>query len=157
MSFRILHGVDELNIGYMTCNTALAKGIAVEETGDGTEIVQACPCGTPLGFLLQDVTSDGPSYEELELLPGSEIYEVKIGNKVTVIDGEGELVTSQVVTSGTGNLGSASVGDELAIKDGKWRVAQTGDVVCGYLRGTDYNSVSGDYHIRRIKGGYIKA
>jgi len=157
MSFKILHGMDELNIGYMTCDTELAKGIAVEEAGDGTEIVQACVCGSPLGFLLQDVTEDGASYQELELLPGSEIYEVKIGGKVAIIDGEGEIVTSQVVETGTGNLGAATVEDQLSILNGKWRVAQTGDTVCGFLRGTDYNSVSGDYHIRRIKGGYIKA
>jgi hypothetical protein len=159
MSFRILYGVNTVNIGFMTCSTVCSKGTPVSETGDGTNVVQPTPCGNPLGFLLEDVTSDGPSYEELELLKGVDFTEVKSGSKVTINDGEGELVTSLVHTTGTRRIALASVNigsQELTVFNGYWGKALSGDVVCGLFMETDYDGVSGDYRIRRISP-YVKA
>lgn len=157
MSFRILYGIDEWNVGNMTCSTVLSRGTAVRETGDDSGVVEACPSGDPLGFLDEAVTSDGPSYMELELLGGTAVHEVKSGSKVRILDGEGIMVTSIVATSGDRIMTGASVNDLLTIYEGLWGVAQTGDTICGELLETSYNSVSGDYRIKRTRSGYVKA
>ena len=157
MSFRILHGMSEWNVGNMTCNTVLSRGTAVRETSNDTSVVEACPSGDPLGFLDEAVTSDGPSYMELELLGGTAVHEVKSGGKVRILDGEGMIVTSIVATSGNRIMTDGSVNDLLTIVEGVWGVAQSGDTICGELLEVDYNSVSGDYRIKRTKSGYVKA
>jgi len=160
MSFRILYGLKEINIGYMTCNQACSKGTPVSETSDGSDIVQPTPCGEPTGFITQEVTTDGASYQEIELLKGSLVAEVKVDSAVEIRDGFGEIATDLVVSSGSRAITNASTiykQNELCIFNGQWGAAQTGDVVSGLLMETDYNGVSGDYRIRRLLGGYIKA
>jgi hypothetical protein len=150
--------MNEINIGQHTCNTVLAKGTAVKESGDDTGVVIACPCGEPDGFLMQAVTSDGPSYMELELLAGSNIDEVITGSKVTIRDGvEGEMDTDQVITTGARAISGASANtkgaDELTIFGGKWGKAISGDEICGKLKETAFNGVTGQYRIRRVNMG----
>ncbi len=154
--FKILYGMNSYHDASMISNDVMVKGLAVKETGDDTGIVAACASTEPDGFILVEVTTDGPSFLEYEHREGIAVEEVQVGNQVSIRDGDGELVTDVVVESGNRAMSGASFDDDLTIADGLWGVALTGDVVCGRLRGTDYNGESGEYHIRRIPGLGIK-
>lgn len=156
MSFAIIRGEKDVNIGHLTCSTVLAKGTAVKESGDDTGVAIACPCGEPDGFLRQAVTSDGPSYMEIELIAGVYEDEVKTGSKVTLVDGI-EMNTDQVITTGSRAITGASAGvkdsEELTIFEGKWGKAIAGDEIVGLLKETVYRGVSGQYRIKRVNMG----
>ena len=89
-----------------------------------------------LGFLTRDVSADGPSLES-RVLPLLE-QAFKSGLEVSLqkadeIECEG---TDYIQTTGGAAIGSATpVGTLLSFKDGKWQVAQTGEVAFGTLTG----------------------
>jgi len=101
------------------------------------------------GFLVKKVTTDGPSYERMSL--GYPNLETKKGHKVTlrvpapgaIIEAEGEpskaynaSSVGHLVTSGTGAITTGTALETaLALKNGRWYAAQTGDRVCGLYKG----------------------
>lgn len=141
---RVLRGLTEAR-SYNT-NAVLDKGIAVQETAADPTIIEAGGNDT-IGFLLQEVTTDGPSFTEQNA--GIPTDEVAVGQRVTVRGGEGEIVTNQET-----NLTGASVNDDLALNAGQWRIAVATDRVRGRLLEKDFNGVSGDYRIEVVRTAY---
>jgi|GEM_PF-6357848 len=138
---RVLRGMDELR-SYIA-PVVLEKGVAVQEKSGEVEKIELGGNET-IGFLMQNVVSEVPFEIQNTGIP---IDDVPVGQAVTVRGGQGEIVTDQVLASGTGNLPGATVNDELALNAGKWRVAQTGDLVHGKLREKDFGGTTGLYRI----------
>ncbi len=144
-SLRVMRGLTEVR-SYNT-DAVLAKGLAVQEKAADQTIIEAGGNNT-IGFLLQEVTANGPAFEiQNAAIPTDE---VAVGQRVTVRGGEGEIVTDQAT-----GLGAASLNDPLGITAGQWRVAQTGDQVRGRLLEKDFGGVTGDYRIEVIRGGVV--
>ncbi len=149
--FQIIHGEGH-HIGELTPTgtfTTLERGTAMQRSttyGDTHSEVAGVAEGLQ-GFLAKKVTDTGPSFENMTL--GYQDLPAKIGQKVTlvqandgdVIEVEGEpskaynaSSVGHLVTSGTGAIsGSTAAGTELSLQGGRWRVAQTGDVINGKL------------------------
>lgn len=103
--------------------------------------------GNMTGFLAQEVTTDGPSFEDLSF---NNDLVAKYGTAVSLVsleDGgefevEGEPSKAYnaeseglLVTTGTGAItGSSPVDSELTVQNGRWRIAQSGDYVLAILR-----------------------
>jgi hypothetical protein len=147
--FKILHGIEEYNIGTHVCNSVLASGTAVQlESLTGNTLVAAT--GQPLGFLMKSVTADGPSDFELETLIGIDAHEVVTGSYVPVVGGGPGVIQTDVVAAG---ITAATIGTDLKLNVGKWDVAASGDEVCGQLIGTPS---SGVYKIQVLASGVRK-
>jgi hypothetical protein len=138
---RILRGLTESR-SYNT-DAELSKGIGVQEKAADPTIIEAGGNNT-IGFLLQEVTTEGPSF--MEQNAGIPLDEVPVGHRVTVRGGEGEIVTNQ-----ESNLSGASINDDLGINAGLWRIAQSTDRVRGRLLEKNFNGVTGDYRIEVVR------
>ena len=152
--FKIYHGVKAFSDGQYTMAAVAVSGTAVQlESVTGTTLVAAT--GTPLGFLMKSVTSDGPSDFELEHLNGVDAHEVITGSNVPVIGfSNGVILTDRVAAGITG----ATVSDGLLkISAGVWDKSASGDVVCGKLLKTNAEGVTGLYMIQLLTGGTIEA
>ena len=144
--FRVLRGV-AIGKSYISPG-ALTKGMAVQEKSGFPDQIE--PGGNnSVGFVIQNVLTDGIPFEIQNA--GIPIDDVPISQAVAVRSGEGEIVTDRVLTSGTGNLPGATVNASLALNNGLWRVAQTGDVVWGKLREKDFGGTTGLYRIETFK------
>ena len=127
---------------------ALVKGIAVQEKSGHPDQIEAGG-NNSVGFLLQNVLTNGIPFEIQNA--GIPVDDVPINHAVTVRSGEGEIVSDQVLTSGTGNLPGATINASLGLNNGLWRVAQPGDVIWGKLREKDYGGTTGLYRIETFK------
>lgn len=88
-------------------NTAIAAGKVVDRDSNG-EIVAATALGY---FLIQDVTIDGPSFNEREL--GVFQWDVKAGDPVAVVPPiRGAIIWTDNMT------GTVAVGDEVEVTTG---------------------------------------
>lgn len=148
--FKIVQGLNDINEGRYTCNSVLDKGTAVQLSA-ATSTVLVAATGEPLGFLLEDVTADGPSDFEYQELPGIAYDEVQTGSYVRVVDGNGLLATTKVGTTIT----AATHQSKMTITSGLWEVATTGDTVCGFYEKSSYDGVSGRHLIKRVSGGAV--
>lgn len=146
--FRVLRGMDEVK-SYIA-PAAMEKGLSVQETAADPKKIET-GSNESIGFVLQNVLTNGVPFEVQNA--GIPVDDVPTNQAVTVRGGEGEIVTDVVLTSGAGNLLGASVNDELALNAGKWRVAQTGDLVRGKLREKDFGGITGYYRVEVYRTG----
>lgn len=166
--FQIIRGVEDMSSKVI--NSALPYGLAVEI--DPTDRTVAIPAyGTGMeGFLMQEVTADGPT--ALQLVAQLKTLPAQTGQAVSIARGEGRIevegpdaagvanATALLITSGTGALSASTAQHtELSLRAGKWRVAQTGDRVCGEVIKAGLTAdVSGNIRIEiRVFSGGIKA
>lgn len=150
--FQIVHGEGTL-VGELTPTgtfTSLEIGTPMQRQADyGDTHSEICGVSEPChGFLTKKVTEDGPTFEQMEL--GYKNVPALKGHKVSLksladgdmIEVEGEpskahnaSSVGHLVTSGTGAIStSTAAATDLSIQSGRWRVAQTGDVINGRLR-----------------------
>lgn len=142
-SFQLVYG-ETIHIGTLAVSGAYPKYTAIDDRGDN---INGDPAeGEAIGFLSQDVTLVGPTFEQMSLnfrdLP------VKSGNKSTLecpdvgaqIEVENEPSKAfnsadglkRIVTTGTGALTAGTAKDtEVSFKNGRFYAAQTGDRVWG--------------------------
>lgn len=148
--FQIRHGEPE-HIGEFEpqlpgAKTKLIKGTPMMISDYvANESVVTTPTKYADGILLKEVTEAGPTFEQLELsnvykdLPAKEGHKVTLGRLPdgAIIEVEGPDSNAVgagdelLVTSGTGSLSGASGGEKLSLEDGRWREAQTGDLING--------------------------
>lgn len=149
--FQLLHGEGHY-IGELTPTgdfTTLERGTAMQRstTYGGTHSEIAGVDEGLQGFLHKKVTEAGPTFELMTL--GYEDQPAKKGQKVTLIQAnDGDVIEVEgepskaynasslghIVTSGTGAItGATAAATELSLQGGRWRVAQTGDVINGKL------------------------
>ena len=148
--FKIVSGFRQ-TIGWYLCAIEVDRGTVMDVVADSAVSANVPgylekATGEFKGIILQDVTTAGPSFEEL--LAGVPTTVVKAGNVVSLAEGEGQIVTDIVAGYGeTGAITDATAHDaELSVYAGKWRVAQTGDIVKGRYIGL-WDGKSGYYHI----------
>jgi hypothetical protein len=157
--FQIIHGkmrtVGELT---PTGTFPLQKNLAMKRSADEFAEVAS---GDMLGFLGQQVTAAGPTYEQLNFRVD---LVAKAGHKVSikVLEDGGEFevegepskgpTDSQnglLITSGTGAVtNSTAVGTQLSVYQGRWRVAQTGDFVLAIVRDNTITPLADASNIR---------
>ena len=133
----------------LIANEAVYPGMGVNRLSTDKTVLALAETGDDVfAFVGQQAASGGPSYEDKSrpTLP----LEVDLGGTITcyipkrgcTIEAEGgENATGKyagfdclLVTSGTGLIdASTAVGTELSFHLGQWRVAQSGDVVCGVI------------------------
>ena len=112
------------------------RGTAVGAHATDVEVAALAQGTNFLGFLTRDVAADGPSLES-RVFPLLEqafksVLEVSL-QKADEVECEG---TDCIQTAGDGAVGATTaVGTLLSFKDGKWRVAQSGEVAFGMLTG----------------------
>ncbi len=130
-------------------SAGLEIGTAVQRSTVDPVNYSAVAGANMVGFLSKAITVNGPSISDL-LLPKVRLP-AKIGQPVTIlalvkgstIEVEGELnkaynaaSSGLIVTTGTGAItANTSVPQNLSLQGGRWRLAQTGDIICGILRG----------------------
>jgi hypothetical protein len=142
--FQILSGFD--NTVSRVINDASPYGLAMEDDDPSAANAAIAAYGTGfLGFLLQQVTTDGVT--ALQHLAKIKQVPIAVGQTASLAYGEeGEIevegadatgigtVAALLITAGTGAISaSTSKHTELSFRGGKWRVAQTGDRVCGVM------------------------
>lgn len=124
----------------MKVTSAMNYGQAVgySAASNGDEALAVVGAGRNyVGHLMQDVTADGVTkdYHFPGLSEPMFNIPAKVDDFVDVdsweeFEAEGPLLT----LTGTGNIPAAAVGANLALHtDGKWRVAQTGDIAIARL------------------------
>ncbi len=105
------------------------------------------------GIVIQNVTATGPDFASQNA--GIPTDEIPVNHAATLRVGDGEIVTDMVVLAPTaGNLAGATVGNNLGIVGGKWRVAQSGDLVFGKLLEKDFGEV-GRYRIQAFQTAVV--
>lgn len=103
--------------------------------------------GDHTGFLTKKVTTDGPSFEDMNF---NKNLPAKLGQKVSLaqlpdgalieVEGEPSITATAaspglIVTSGTGAItGATARASKLSFKNGRVYLAQTGDYIFGVLR-----------------------
>jgi len=113
--------------------------VMMEHSSDKTKAIAAT--NDFCGILSQNVTANGPAFEIQNA--GIPVNEVKVGSAVALFGGEGEIVTSVVALGAEpGALDAAVVGSSIGIFQGKFRKAQTGDLIFGKLREKNYNGIT---------------
>lgn len=115
--------------------TAMAAGLAVVQSG--ATIALAGVGVRPLGFLMNEVTLDGPLFEELEFTPQGVYREVKVSDgKIQVLE-----LSDGVSYDVVGNIEAAvtfAVGDFVAIApNGEFRIALTTNLIIGQVTDID--------------------
>ena len=130
--FRVLHGLEQRK-GYYTINTVASKGTVFHK--DSTDpLLGALATGEYTGFLYQDVTTEGQP--TLDTIAGIKTTTAKVGDKVSLVAGPGEIISDVVAEYGdAGAIASATFDDPIAIHAGKIRVAQPGDTQKGIYKG----------------------
>lgn len=157
--FQIIHGkmrtVGELT---PTGTFPMQKNLAMKRVADEYAEVASSDM---LGFLGQQVTAAGPTYENLNFrvdLPGKSGHKISIkviedGSEFEV-EGEPSMGPSDsqnglLVTSGTGAVtNSTAVGTQLSVVNGRWRIAQTGDYVLAIVRDNTITPLAATSNIR---------
>lgn len=142
--FQILRGLEDVTSKIV--DSAAPYGLAMEVVDAGGDRANAIPAyGTGFeGFLLQEVTAAGPTalqlIAQLKSLPAQAEQAVSIARGEGRIEVEGPKLagvansSALIITSGTGAITSSTAKHtELSFRNGKWRVAQTGDRVCGEM------------------------
>ncbi len=141
--FQILNGID--NMVSRVVNVASPYGQAMEEDDPSAANAAIAAYGTGfLGFLMQQVTADGVT--ALQHLASIKQVPAPVGQAISIATGEGEIlvegadstgistVAALLITAGTGAITSSTAKHtQLSFRGGKWRVAQTGDRVCGVM------------------------
>jgi len=151
----IVYG-EPVAIGEYTVSAELPRGTMMELSDTDGEYIDACVGGetVPLGFLARNTDDEGVTLEDMVLGRGD--TKVEVGEKVTVYQlPAGSVIevecenskaynTAQpddtadgylLVTSSTGAItASLNKDTKLACQNGRWRVAQTGDFVCGQVQ-----------------------
>lgn len=150
--FEIIKGFDQ--VLSRVCDDVLAEGTVMQEKTDRTKAEAAT--NDFFGILTQNVTASGPAFELVNA--GIPLNEVAVGNAVTIRGGEGWIATDVVaLDTDTGALDSATVNCEVGISGGKFREAQAGDKVYGYLREKDYKGTTDLMRIEFFKTGKVVA
>ena len=130
-------GQPPLNGNLDTPANAMARGIGVVR--DGTTIDEAAAAELPYGFLNNEVTVDGPSYEEMTHIAGTVHDEVKIseGKIQVILYQEG----NEYFTTGNVTGAAFAVGDPVyQVADGKFAAAAgaaVGDLQIGVVEEID--------------------
>lgn len=174
--FQIIHGefftIGELvPSGLAVSGDKFERGTAMDRNG----VANVCVLGEGdyVGFLTKKFTFDGPDFQSMTL--GDPDLPAKAGQAATLavlpaggeleVEGEPSKASTAaslglLVTSGTGAISNATaIETDLSIKDGRWRVAQTGDRVCGTLKAQLTPIVDAVNNIRiliSLKRGQIK-
>ena len=143
--------------------TSLERGTVMDRQASYRETHCSPGSGDMQGILSNRVTSDGPSFEKMTL--GYPDLDVLKGQAVTlVVPGDGDLIEIEgepgkaysdstlglLVTSGTGDMTSASAGDKLSVKNGRWYVAQSGDWVLGEVKAAGLTPIADPSNIRYL-------
>lgn len=176
----IVYG-DPVAIGEYAVTAELPRGTMMELSDTNAEYIDACAGGgnVPLGFLARNTDDEGVTLEDMVLGRGD--TKVKVGERVTVyqlppgsvieVECENSIAYSAsqpadtadgylLVTSSTGAITTSLNKDtKLACQNGRWRVAQTGDYVCGQLQDSNLTPKITATNIRArilIIAGYIK-
>ena len=138
------------NIRYGEYKSIVASKGAVMNRDDTDATKMKLATGEFLGILTVEVVANTAANKNDRYIKGQVgIYEEKAlaGERVTLRGGEGEIETDQVASgSDTGAISASTPQDtELSVYNGKWRVAQSGDIVKGRLIGA--GEKSGQYLI----------
>lgn len=174
--FKVLYG-ETFHVGIYTVTGQHGRGEAMDKV-EGESRLEATSKHL-LGFLTNDVTTDGPSLEKQMLgyteLPNKSGDYVAVesvqDNGIVEIESEPTIAYNTdpsdptapylLVTDGTGAISAATAKDtELSLQNGRWRVAQSSDVVKGIMLDATLDPVLADTNIRcriRIVAGYVKS
>ena len=176
--FQILYG-ESIDIGTFYVTGQHGAGEAMDAVS-GTDGERMAPTSAHLlGFLDKDVTTTGASYEDRSIGDPQNNPD-KTGDYVTVhnvapgghiiVECEPDIAYNTdpsdfadpylLVTSGTGQLTTSTAKDiELALQNGRWRAAQSADVVKGRVV-NQLTPVIAATNVRieiEILSGYVKA
>jgi hypothetical protein len=118
-TFVVLNSRTQDFIGHYTttASTAFSKGGAMGAP-NASDVLAYASAGThPYAFLLNEVTTDGLSYEEMMHNPGLASEEVKAGKNVLVVLNKPGLMvaTDNIASDWDGSAGSAAIGDEVEV------------------------------------------
>ena len=153
--FRVLHGFNDLRtVGELiVTGTSLPIGLIMDRA-DGT-YASLSANGNMIGFLSKKVTTPGPSFEQLELqrqhdhvksgervsiyqLPEGAEIQVSCADSLAYNSTQSATSPALVVTTGTGALSTTTAKDtRLSSLNGRFRVAQTGDLVIARVLESD--------------------
>lgn len=168
--FQILRGFDDMVSRVVSI--AVPYGLAMEDDDPSAANGAIAAYGTGfLGFAMQEVDATGPT--ALQLVAGVKQLPAQTGQTISIAYGSaGEIeveaatgssistTAALMITSGTGAISAATAKHtELSFRGGKWRVAQTGDRVCGKMLDAGMTpDVAGQVRCRiRVFRGGIKA
>ena len=138
--FEVLRGFSESRT--LIFDGVSARGLMIAETAADVTKGEAATAASKvgLGILDQEVTTLGPDF--LTQDAGLPITEVKIGSAATMRGGSGEIVV-QGDDLVEGSLSGGTVGDQVGVLLGKYRLAVTGDIVYGRLLEKDVDGNTG--------------
>lgn len=142
--FQILSGFDE--VVSRIVGIEVPYGLAMEDDDPSASNGAIAAYGTGfLGFALQQVTTAGVT--ALQLMSGVKQVPAPVDGTISIATGaKGEIevecadavgigtTSALLITAGTGAISNTTAKfTELSFRGGKWRVAQTGDRVCGKM------------------------